>query len=185
MTEPGANDGNSPQPSRFSCTPAGVIASSRRRFSTFLLVLALLMATATVAMLMAGRLVPAALAAGVGVVVGVAWRMSRELSPHSLEIFDGQLTVQTASVQFKVPLEGALARALEGEEVAHVRRLASAAGLVAGVGGFDSHLLGEFDLYAADLDNAVLVASGEDRFVITPDNPREFLAAAVEAGAKA
>ena len=178
MTRPAASNGDIPEESRFSCTPSGVIASSRRRFSTFLLVLALVMAVATLAMALAERIVPAVLAAGVGLVVGMAGRMSRELTLRWLEISKGQLTVQTATVRFEVPLEGATARALETEEIAHIRRLASTAGLVAGVGGFDSHLLGEFDLYATDLDHAVLVDCGEERLVVTPDNPAEFLAAA-------
>jgi hypothetical protein len=145
--------------------------------------LALVMAVATVAMVLASRWVPALLAAGVGLVVGMAWRMSRELRLQWLEISKGRLTVQTASVRFELPLEGATVRALENEEIAHIRRLASTAGLVAGVGGFDSHLLGEFDLYATDLEHALLIDSGEDRLVVTPDNPEEFLAA-IEASAK-
>jgi len=177
MTGPAASEGDTRHERRFSCTPSGVIAASRRWFSAFLLVLALLMAVATLAMVLAGRFIPALLAAGVGLVVGMTWRMSRELSLQWLEIAKGRLTVQTASVRFDVPLEGAAARALEAEEIAHIRRLASTAGLVAGVGGFDSHLLGEFDLYASDLDHAVLIECGEERFVITPDNPEEFLAA--------
>lgn len=177
MTGPAASEGNTRQEGRFSCTPSGVIASSRRRFSAFLLVLALVMAVATLAMVLAGRFIPALLAAGVGLVVGMAWRMSRELSLQWLEISNGRLTVQTASVRFDMPLEGAAARALEVEEIAHIRRLASTAGLVAGVGGFDSHLLGEFDLYATDLGHSVLIECGEERFVVTPDNPEEFLAA--------
>ena len=184
MTGPAAGDGNTLQASRFSCTPSGVIASSRRWFSAFLLVLALVMAVATLAMVLADRFVPALLAAGVGLIVGMAWRMSRELSPQQLEISKDRLTVQTTTVRFEVPLEGASARALTSEEIAHLRRLASTAGLVAGVGGFDSHLLGEFDLYATDLDHAVLIDCEEGRFVVTPDNPEEFLEVAAQSGAK-
>jgi hypothetical protein len=183
MTGPPPRNGNTVPGDRFSCTPAGVIATSRRRFSAFLMPLALLMVVATLAMGLAGRLVPALLAAGVGIVVLMAWRMSRELSPQWLEVSGGELTVQTASIRFEILLDGAFARPLEREEIAHLGRLASTAGLVTGVGGFDSHLLGEFDLYATDLDHAVLIESGEDRFVITPDNPGEFLAAAAQAGA--
>lgn len=175
--------GSKPQRRRFSCTPAGVIAASRRRFSGFLLTLVVIMTVATAAMLVAGRWIPALLAAGVGLVVAMAWRMSLELSPQWMEIFQGQLIVKTAGVQFAVPLEGAIARELQREEKDHLRRLASTAGLVAGVGGFDSHVIGEFDLYATDLEKAVLVHSVEDRFIVSPDNPTEFLAAIAEAGA--
>ena len=179
---PSITDSN-PQRHRFSCTPAGVIAASRRRFSAFLLALVLIMTVATAAMLVAGRFVPALLAAGVGLVIAMAWRMSLELSPQWMEIAQGQLTVQTASVRFVVPLEGAVARQLQREEKDHIRKLASTAGLVAGVGGFDSHVIGEFDLYATDLEKAVLVDSIEDRFIVSPDNPTAFLAAIAEAGA--
>ena len=183
MTLPDSSDSKTLQEGRFSCTSSGIIASSRKRFAYFLLVLALAMVVATVAMILAERFVPALLAAGVGLVVGMAWRMSRELSLQWLEISESNLTVQTATVRFEVPLEGAATRALEREEIDHIGRLASTAGLVAGVGGFDSHLLGEFDLYATDLENAVLIDCGEERFVVTPDDPREFLAAAATAGA--
>jgi hypothetical protein len=141
------------------------------------------MAGATLAMLLAGRFVPALLAAGVGLVVGMAWRMGRELSPQWMEVSPGLLTVQTATLRFEVLLEGATIRALDRKETDHLRGLASTGGLVAGVGGFDSHLLGEFDLYATDLNNAVLLESAEERFVVTPDNPAEFLKATIEAGA--
>ena len=184
MTDTASSRGSAPEPDRFSCTPSGVIASSRKRFSIFLMALALTMTVATVAMIFAGRFVPALLAAGVGLVVGMAWRMSRELSPQSLEVAPGRLAVQTASIRFEVPLDGALVRALDCEESAHIRRLASTAGLVAGVGGFDSHRLGEFDLYATNLAHAVLIDVGEDRLVVTPDRPEEFLSAAAAAGAK-
>lgn len=183
MTVSDSQDDGTLRTNRFTCTPAGVIASSRRRFSGFLLVLALLMAVATVAMLLAGRFVPALLAAGVGLVVGMAWRMSRELSPQWMEVSRGLLTVQTATIRFEVPLEGATTRSLDRKETDHLRGLASTGGLVAGVGGFDSHLLGEFDLYATDLDNSVLLESAEERFVVTPDDPAEFLKATIQAGA--
>lgn len=183
MTGSDVQAGGTLHTSRFNCTPAGVIASSRRRFSGFLLILALIMTVATVAMLLASRFVPALLAAGVGLVVGMAWRMSLELSPQWMEVSQGRLTVQTATLRFEVPLEGATTRELDPKEVDHLRGLASTAGLVAGVGGFDSHLLGEFDLYATDLDNSVLLESAEERLVVTPDDPAEFLEATIEAGA--
>jgi len=75
-----------------------------------------------------------------------------------------------------VPLPALAARRLRGDEIVHVEGLASAGGMVAGSGGFDSHRLGEFDLYASDLANAVLVEAEEIRVVVTPDEPDEFLA---------
>jgi hypothetical protein len=110
--------------------------------------------------------------------------MSRELSPQWLEIADGELTIQTPRARLTIELERARVRLLEDGEIAHLRKLASTAGLVAGVGGFDSHLLGEFDLYASNLDKAVLIESSEDRIVVTPDQPAAFLVASAKAGAK-
>ena len=76
-----------------------------------------------------------------------------------------------------VPLEGAKTRRLHAEEVAHLERLTSLGPFTAGSGGFDSHLLGEFDLYATHLESAVLVETEELRFVLTPDDPQAFLRA--------
>ena len=75
----------------------------------------------------------------------------------------------------EIPLEGAAARALTADELAHLERLASAGGFVVSSGGFDSHLLGEFDLYASDLGHGVLVEAMDHRVVLTPDDPFRFL----------
>jgi hypothetical protein len=66
------------------------------------------------------------------------------------------------------------ARPLELDERRHLEGLASTAGLTAGTGGFDSQRLGEFELYASDLANAVLVEGGDLRLVLTPDAPAAF-----------
>ena len=50
-------------------------------------------------------------------------------------------------------------------------------GEVAGTGGFDSHRLGEIDLYASNLANAILLQGEESGTVVTPDDPAAFLAA--------
>jgi hypothetical protein len=141
------------------------------------------MGIVAVAVALFGRAVPALLAGGVGLIALVAWRMSRDLTPLWLEIDADALTVQTRSTELEIPLAGSRVHRLDSQEISHVQQLAEAGGIVAGLGGFDSHLLGEFDLYASDLQNAVLVDGGELRMVVTPDSPTSFCDAAAAAGA--
>ena len=105
----------------------------------------------------------------------VAWRMSCELHLKWLRIDDEVLTLRAVHQQVEIPLADIRVRRLDDKEIAHLERLASAGGFVAGSGGFDSHLLGEFDLYATDLDNAVLIESEVSRLVVTPDRPEDFI----------
>ena len=161
--------------SRFPCTPGGVIARGRRRMEWLFLVLALTMLVATVVAWVTGRLVPGLLALTVVVIIAVARRMSRELQPRAVELVPGNLTIETESHRIDVPIDGAKIRHLEPAEIRHLERLASVGGIVAGSGGFDSHLLGEFDLYASDLENSLFVDAGGSRLVLTPDQPDEFV----------
>jgi hypothetical protein len=83
--------------------------------------------------------------------------------------------IETPGQRIPVPVEGARVRRLEEAEIEHLRGLASAGGFVAGSGGFDSRLLGEFDLYASDFAHALLVQGTGGRFVVTPDQPADFV----------
>jgi hypothetical protein len=74
-----------------------------------------------------------------------------------------------------VPLAGAVARRLDPAEVRDLERLATLGGVTAGSGGFESRRLGEIELYASDLRNAVLIESGEERLVVTPDEADRFV----------
>ena len=123
----------------------------------------------------AGRVVPAILAGAVAAVTLFVLRMSGDLEPLQLEVAPDLLTVQTRRRWLRVPLPPLAARRLRPDEIDHVEALATAGGVVAGTGGFDSHRLGEFDLYASDLANAVLVEAEEMRVVVTPDEPEAFL----------
>ena len=163
--------------SLFPCTLGGAIAVSRRRFKILMLGMGMLMLVVAVVVLLDGRVVAALLALGVALVSRLAWRMSGDLTPVSLEVSPDTLTVRTRRHPIEIPLEGASARALTPDETAHLERLASAGGFVVATGGFDSHLLGEFDLYASDLDHAVLVEGAEHRLVLTPDDATRFLQA--------
>lgn len=161
--------------SRFSCTPGGVIARGRTRMEWLFLVLAVTMLAAAVAAWVTGRIVPALLALAVVVIIALARRMSRELQPRAVELGPGSLTIETEGHRIDVPIEGAKVRRLEASEIRHLERLASVGGIVAGAGGFDSHLLGEFDLYASNLQNSLFVDAPGSRLVLTPDRPDEFI----------
>ncbi len=170
---------------RFRCSPGGRIAAGRRRLKGLLAAVALLMAAVAAATFLADRLVPALLAGAVAALTLFILRMSGDLDLLRLEVTPELLTVQNRRRWLRLPLPALAARRLRPDEIAHVEGLATAGGIVAGSGGFDSHRLGEFDLYASDLANAVLVESEETRLVVTPDAPEEFLASlpiAAEAG---
>jgi hypothetical protein len=166
-----------PSDHRFPCTPGGAILRGRRRLRTLLVGLALLMVGVAVATWIAGRLWPGLLALLVAAIPWTAWRMSGDLDPLWLELEDGWLAVQMRRRRERFPVSGAEARRLTPEETAHIERLASAGGVAAGSGGFESHLLGELDLYASDFAHAVLLDLGESRLIVTPDAPDELLAA--------
>jgi Bacterial PH domain len=116
----------------------------------------------------------------VALVPWTAWRMSGDLDPFRLEIGGGWLGVQMRRrrERFNIAgIAGAQGRRLTADEIAHLETLATSGGVAAGTGGFESHRLGEFDLYASDLAHAVLVDLGETRLILTPDDPEGFLEA--------
>jgi PH (Pleckstrin Homology) domain-containing protein len=165
---------------RFACTAGGAIRRGRRRLRALLVGLALLMVAVAVATWWAGRRWPGVLALLVALAPWTAWRMSGDLDPLWLELEGGWLAIQMRRRRERFAVAGAGARRLTGEEVAHLERLATAGGVAAGSGGFESHLLGEFDLYASDLAHGVLLDLGDSRMIVTPDDPEGFLAALAE-----
>ncbi len=162
---------------RFPCSTGGEILRGRLRLRRLLVGLTVLMAAVGLATIAAGRLFPGIFALLVALVPWTAWRMSGDLDPLWLELSKGILTVQMRRRNERFPVAGADARRLTPEEIGSLERLATSGGLVAGTGGFESRLLGELDLYASDFANAVLVEAGEQRLVVTPDDPDGFLAA--------
>ena len=101
--------------------------------------------------------------------------MSGDLDPRRLTLAAGRLTLQTRRHLVERDVAGAEARRLETAEIDHLARLISTGPFVTASGGFDSQKLGEFDLYASDLSNAVLIELGEERLIVTPDEPDRFL----------
>lgn len=162
---------------QFPCTPGGSILRGRGRLRNFLLGLAVLMLAVGGLTLTAGRIGPGLLALLVAMIPWTAWRMSGDLDPFWLEVGDGRLTVQMRRRRESFAAAGAEGRRLDGDEIAHLETLTSTGGVSAGTGGFESHRLGEFDLYASNLANAVLVDLGETRLIVTPDDPEGFLEA--------
>lgn len=165
-------------PARFPCSPAGAILRGRRRLTLLLLGLAgLMLVVAVLTWGVAGRRWPALLAFLVALIPWTAWRMSGDLDPLWLDLEDGSLVVQMRRRRERFAVAGAEAWRLTPEEVAHLETLTTAGGVAAGTGGFESHRLGEFDLYATNLQNAVVVDLGESRLIVTPDDPGGFLEA--------
>ena len=163
------------EPELFRCSSGGRVAAGRRRLKGLLAAVAVLMLAVAAVTVWIGRLVPGLLAGAVAAVVLFILRMSGDLEPLWLEVAPGLLTVQTRRRWLRLPLPPTSARRLRADEISHIEGLAAAGGVVAGSGGFDSHRLGEFDLYASDLANAVLVEAEEIRVVVTPDLPEAFL----------
>jgi len=159
----------------FTCTPGGTVATGIRRLRCLFTILILLMVLAAGASWLSGPFFPGMLALAVAALVGVAWRMSNDLRPRKLILEPGRLVIQTPRQLIEVPIEGAKIRALTTGEISHLEGLASAGGIVAGSGGFDSRLLGELDLYASDLENALFIQGLGARLVVTPDQPSEFI----------
>ena len=162
---------------RFPCTPGGAILKGRWSLRTLLVGLTVLMLVVALAAGLAGRIGPALVALAVACVPWTAWRMSGDFDPFWIEVGDGWLTVQMRRRRERFAAGGAEGRRLTPEEIAHLETLATSGGVAAGTGGFESHRLGEFDLYASDFTHAVLVDLGETRLILTPDDPEAFLGA--------
>jgi hypothetical protein len=162
---------------RFPCTAGGAVLRGRLRLRRLLLGLTVLMVAVGIVTLAVGRIFPGIFALLVALVPWTAWRMSGDLDPLWLDLAGSWLTVQMRRRHERFPVIGAEARRLTPEEIETLERLATSGGLVAGTGGFESRLLGELDLYASNLENAVLLDSGDLRKVVTPDDPEGFLEA--------
>jgi hypothetical protein len=162
---------------RFPCSPGGAILRGRRRLRNLLVGLTLLMLAVAVATWIAGRFWPGILALLVAAIPWTAWRMSGDLDPLWLDLEDGRLTVRMRRRHERFTVSGGEARRLTAEETAHLEGLATTGGVAAGSGGFESHRLGEIEVFACDFAHAVLLDLGETRLIVTPDDAEGFLAA--------
>jgi hypothetical protein len=166
-----------PRSVRFPCSPGGSVAAGRRTLAWLLLSVGAAMVVIGLLVWTADRRLPAALCLAVAFALWTTWRMSGDLDLQWLERAPEALTLQLRRKRLRLPLLAPCGRRLDADERDHVARLASHGPVIAGTGGFDSHRLGEFNLYATDLDHAVLVDTGDGRVVVTPDDPAAFLEA--------
>ena len=162
---------------QFPCTPGGAILRGRRRLRALLLGLTLVMLAVGGLTLTAGRIGVGVEALLVALIPWTAWRLSGDLDPFWLDLEDGRLAIQMRRRRERFAAAGAQGRRLDPDEIAHLETLTTTGGVTAGSGGFESHRLGELDLYASNLANAVLVDLGETRLIVTPDDPEGFLQA--------
>lgn len=165
----------------FECTSDGAIAAGQRRMGRIFALLGFALLAAALFAFRTRQVFAGVIALLLAFGVFVIYRMSRELDPTKLELEDRTLTVYMRHALRELPLEGASIRRLTEDEIEHLAGLASSGGFVAGAGGFDSHRLGEFDLYASRLDNAVLLETTDGRVVLTPDEADDFVAAVARA----
>lgn len=173
MPEPGAET--------FACSRDGAIASGQRRLARLFSLLGFSLLLAAAFAFATGQIFAGAIALLIAFTVFVIHRMSRELDPTELVVEGDTLAIFMRHALRRIPLEGAIVRRLTRAEIEHLTGLASSGGFVATAGGFDSHLLGEFDLYASRIENAVLVETSDGRLVVTPDRPEDFTAAITRA----
>lgn len=169
------------QSENFGCTPDGVVASGQQRLARVFAFLGFALLLAAAYALLTGQIFGGALAFLLALGVFVVYRMSRELDPTELVVEDQALAIFMRHALRRIPLEGATVRRLNEDEIDHLVRLTSSGGFVAGSGGFDSHVLGEFDLYASRLENSVLLETLDGRLIVTPNEPDAFVAAITRA----
>lgn len=162
---------------RFVCSPGGAIDRGRRRLRWLLGGLVFFLLAAGVGAFVAGRIAPGLIAIAAMAVPLYAWRTASDHETLWLEIAEGELDIRMRWRRRRVPLAGVGARRLDEGEIRDLERLATLGGITAGSGGFESRRLGEIELYASDLRNAVLVEVEEERLVVTPDDADSFVAA--------
>ena len=169
---------------RFLSTGGGAIARGRRRLRWLLGGLCAFLLAAGLGAFWVHRVGPGMIALLLTAVPLFAWRTATDHETLWLDIGDRQVAELEIRMRWRrrrLPLEGARARRLESAEIADLERLATLGGITAGSGGFESRRLGDLELYASDLRNAVLIESGEERLVVTPDDAAGFLAALASA----
>ena len=161
---------------RFACTLGGSIQRGRVWLLRSYFVIAALMLGAAVLTWPRGSWLGLFLEVSLLLVCLWILRATGGLVPRWIEIDDDSLRLLTRSSLIRMPVAGATARRLSDSERRHLEGLATN-WIALPSGGFDSRLLGEFDLYASNFENAVLVEAHDIRMVVTPDDPDGFIAA--------
>jgi len=121
-----------------------------------------------------GRIAAGVIALLLAALPWLAWRAGTDSEVLWLELSDEELRIRMRYRSELLAIAGARARRLTAAEIAHLERLATLGAITASHGGYESHLLGEIELYASDLANAVLVDAEERRLIVTPDDPEVF-----------
>jgi len=122
-----------------------------------------------------GRIAAGVIALLLAALPWLAWRAGTDSEVLWLELSDEELRIRMRYRSELLAVAGARARRLTVPEILHLERLATLGGITASHGGYESHLLGEIELYASDLANAVLVEAEERRLIVTPDDPEGVL----------
>jgi len=165
---------------RFHCTPGGEVQEGRRRLR--LILSSLFFGTLIIAAITAwtGQLGSAFVCFLAALMPALAWRMLGDVDLLWLDLTDDEVTVRLRGQLSRFALAGADARKLDTKEISHLRGLATHGPIVATTGSYESSQLGELDLYATCLENAVLVSSEERQIVVTPDDTEGFIASVKE-----
>jgi hypothetical protein len=162
---------------RFLSTSGGAIARGRRRLRWLLGGLCLFLLLAATGAFAARRIGAGVIALLALAVPLFAWRTASDHETLWLDLDGDELEIRMRWRRRRLPLSGTRARRLDPSEIADLERLATLGGVTAGAGGFESRRLGEIELYASDLRNAVLMERDEERWVLTPDDAEGFVVA--------
>ncbi len=162
---------------RFSCSPGGAVQRGRRRLRLLFAALAAALAAAAAVAFTVGRSAAGVIAVLLAALPWLAWRAGTDSEVLWLELGENELRIRMRYRSELLSRAGARARRLTPAEIAHLERLASLGGITASHGGYESHLLGEIELYASDLANSVVLEVGERRLVLTPDDLESFVSA--------
>ena len=159
---------------RFPCTFSGKIRQSKTRLTLLLTTLILGMILGSGLMFWQARTIPGVLCLLVAFGTWTALRMSGDLDPLWIDVSPDGLRIQMKRQHQEYPHAEA-ARRLTSEEIAYLERLITTAGFTLSTGGYESHRLGEFEMFATDLTNSLLLFYEETGVILTPDDPDGLL----------
>ena len=165
--------------SRFACSPGGEVEADRRKLQRGLGLLTLVVLVVGIVLAVQGVYGSAVLLTLVALLTIYAARMARDLDLMWIDLDDDGLALQLRRRRLQRPAPIA-ARLLTDEEAQHLRQLTRWSGFQVATGGYDSRLLGEIEVYAANLDRPVLLQLPEEALVVSPDDAEALVAAVQE-----